>query len=295
MPIGTEMKRLTKDIASSREKRARRLGEIRDGADEARGEALSLIMGFEALRQETNRRLRKNLAHDKALRKSEARGILREAQDILRGFEASRKEASARLRRDLSQGTLVIRSEAQAIQAEAQNLTKGFRISRQELCSRLTKELHRSRVKARSEVEKLLENAQNLVKYIQTYRREAGSQLREDLAQSRASISSDVKQMQSDFRKARRAIRANLKVAATAWHELAGGKTLSKPRVTVESPDYKTRLLVAVNKYPEGITLRDAAGTLGVAPVVLGRVSKTLVDKGEIRKEGKLYFPLASK
>jgi predicted transcriptional regulator of viral defense system len=86
-----------------------------------------------------------------------------------------------------------------------------------------------------------------------------------------------------------------MKTAATAWHELAGGRTLPKARVTVESPDYKTRLLAVVNKHPEGITLRDAADTLGVAPVVLGRVSKALLDKGEIRKEGKLYFPSAGK
>jgi uncharacterized protein YicC (UPF0701 family) len=294
MGIASEMKELTCNIASSHEDRMRRIGEIKEEAKETREETQSIIMGFGALRHETGRQLRRDLAHDKANIKSQARDILSEAQDILKGFEAYRQDTNAQLRDDLSRATTVIRSEAQEIQAEAQNLIKGYRISRQKLCSKLTKELRRSRVKAKSEVEKLLGNAQSLVNNFQTSRREAGSQLKRDLAQSRANMESDVKQMQSDFRKTRRAIRAALKEARVAWQDLVRGKTLPKARVTDETPNYRTRLLAVVNEHPEGITLGDMADTLGVVPVVLARASKTLVDKGTIRKENRLYFPAAS-
>ena len=53
-------------------------------------------------------------------------------------------------------------------------------------------------------------------------------------------------------------------------------------------------MLAAVNEHPEGMTLAGIADSLGVAPVVLGRVSKSLMKKGKVRKEEKLYFPAAS-
>ena len=52
MGIATEMKELTRNIASSHEDRMRRIGEIREEVNEARGEAQDMIKGFEASRQE---------------------------------------------------------------------------------------------------------------------------------------------------------------------------------------------------------------------------------------------------
>jgi uncharacterized protein YicC (UPF0701 family) len=306
MGIATEMKKLTRNIASSHKDRWRRLDEIREEANEARGEAQSLIMGFEALHQETNQHLRSELARDKAHRKSETKGILREAQDILKGFETSRKKSNVQLRRDLSQGTAAIQSEVREIQVEAQNLIKGFHTSRQNLNSKLRKDLSSSRAKSKSEVGKLLGKAQNLVKNFQTSRREVGSQLRRDLAQSRANMVSDVSQMQSTFRKARGNIRDNLKEARVAWQGLAstipskrGGTGIPSkagvPAAREGIRDLEAEMLAAVKEHPEGINLAGIADSLGVAPVVLGRVSKSLLDKGKIRKYEKLYFPTASK
>ncbi len=305
MGIATEMKELTRNIASSHEDRMKRIGEIREEASQVRGEAQSLIIGFEASRQETSQQLRRNLARDKAHRKSETKGILREAQNILKGFEASRKETSARLRVDLSQGTTVIRSEVREILGEAQKLIKGFGASRQTVSSKLRKDLSRSRAKSKSEVTKLLGNTQSLVKGLQTSRREAGSKLREDLAQSRANIESDVKQMLGDFGKAQENARADLKEARAAWQGLASTRQTKKGGVEIppkaESPaaeekarDLEGEMLAVVNEHHEGITLADVAESLGVAPIVLGRASKSLLDKGEIRKEEKLYFPAGS-
>jgi len=305
MGIASEMKELTRNIASSHEDRMRRVGEIRGEANEVRGEAQSLVMGFEACRQETSRQLRRDLAQDKAHRTSETEGILREAQNILKGFETSRKEANIKLREDLSQGTAVIRSEVGELLGEAQKLIKGFGASRQTVNSKLRKDLSRSRAESKSEVSKLQGNAQSLIKDFQSSRKEAGSHQRRDLSQSRANIESDVKQMLSDFSKSREGIRDDLMEARTAWQGLAssmqtkiGGAEISMkaeaPVTEEESPDLEAKMLAVINEHPEGMMLADIAASLGVATIVLGRAVKSLVDKAEIRKKEKLYFSAAT-
>jgi hypothetical protein len=257
MGIATEMKELTRNIASSHKDRMERLGEIREEANEARGEAQSLIMGFEALRQETNRQLRRDLAQDKASRKSEVTGMLKD-------FEHSRREEGAQMRKELAQGVAERRSEVDGMRADAQQTIKSFRS-------------HRERM---------------------------SKQLRGDLARGKARRNSEVKEMRGDFRRTQAEVRADLKEARATWQELAstrqakrsGGEIPLKAEVPVaeeEIPNLETKMLAAVNEHPEGITLAEIADSFGVVPVVLGRVSKSLLDKGKIRKDERLYFPAA--
>lgn len=314
MTIATEMKELTRDIASSHADRMRRISEIREEANQTRGEAGSLIKSFGASRKETGHQLRRELVQDKAHRKSEAMAIIGEAQNILRGFETSRKESSTKVRKDLSRGTAERRSEVRETLEDAQKLVKGYRTSRQKLSSKLRKELNQSRTKAKSDVEELLGNAQSLVEDFQTSRKEAGSKLRRDLAQNRANRESDVNEMSDSFRRARSDVRADLTEAGAAWQELASTMRTKRARVEMpskaavaeeeiaevpvaeeESPDLETKLLTAVDGHPEGITLSQVADSLGVAPIVLGRASRSLLEKGKIRKEEKIYFPVTSK
>ena len=314
MTIGTEMKELTRDIASSHADRMKRISEIREEANQTRGEAKSLIKSLGASRKETSHQLRRELVQNKAHRKSEAMAIIREAQNILRGFETSRKESSTKLRKDLSRGTVERRSEVRETLEDAQKLVKGYRTSRQKSSSKLRKELNQSRAKAKSDVEEILGNARSLVEGFQTSRQETGSKLRRDLVQNRANRESDVKEMRDSFCRAQSDVRADLKEAGAAWQGLTGTMPAKRARVGVppkvataeevmaevpvaeeQSPDLETKLLTAVDEHSEGITLSEAAGSLGVAPIVLGRASRSLLEKGKIRKEEKVYFPVTSK
>ena len=262
MVIATEMKKITSDIASSYEDRMKRIDEIQEEASKVMRESQSLIKGFGVSRKQTGRQLRRDLNRDKAHRKSETTDILREAQNILRGFETSRQQASAQLKKELSQGKAEVRAEAKEILENAEKSIKGFHASRKKLSSELRKELSRSRSKAKSEVEELL----------------------------------------GDFCKTQADVRADLKGAQEAWQELAS--TMNSKRAKVEvSPkarvvkekvsDLETKLLEVVNKHPEGMTLAKVADSLGIAPVMLARASKSLLRKGEIRKKEKFYFPVA--
>jgi hypothetical protein len=64
------------------------------------------------------------------------------------------------------------------------------------------------------------------------------------------------------------------------------------PAAKEDPPDLETKMLAAIGEYPAGgMTLADLANTLGVAPVVLGKASRNLLEKGKINKKNKLYFP----
>jgi hypothetical protein len=304
MGIAVEMKELTRNIAASHKDRMKSIGEIREEVKGAMVEAQDMIHSFEDSRKETGRQLRRDLAGDKTNRTSKVKGILSEAQNILKNFETSQKEASVQLRKDLSRGTAARQSEVKKTLEGAQKLIRGFGKSRQNISYELRKDLGQSRTKVKSEVGELRGNAQSLIKDFQTSRREAGGQLRESLAQGRANMESDVKQVLSDFNRARGDIRADLKEARETWQGLAsnmpakrgGAKTSTKkeaPTAKEGNPDLETKMLAAINEHPEGMTLAGIADSLGVASVVLGRVSKSLIEKGEIRKEEKLYFPAA--
>jgi uncharacterized coiled-coil DUF342 family protein len=209
MGIATEMKELTKDIASSHEDRMKRIGEIREEANEVR----------------------------------------EEAQDLVSGFHTSRKRETAELRRDLARG------EAER-KTDVKKMLKGF----------------------------------------QSSRREEGTQVRKELAQGVVERRSELREMRGDFRKAQAEVRDDLREAAAAWQELANTMQAKRARPEAPVPKQKApaleaKLLAAVNEHPEGITLAEVANSLGVAFVVLGRASKSLLKKGKICKKDKFYFP----
>ncbi len=58
MGIGASMQDLTQGIASSRQDRAKRLGEIKEEASQTREEAKDLIKGFQACRKELKAELK---------------------------------------------------------------------------------------------------------------------------------------------------------------------------------------------------------------------------------------------
>jgi len=58
MGIASEMKELTRNIASSRRDRANKLGEIREETKQVRGETQNLIENFQASRKELKAELK---------------------------------------------------------------------------------------------------------------------------------------------------------------------------------------------------------------------------------------------
>jgi hypothetical protein len=52
------------------------------------------------------------------------------------------------------------------------------------------------------------------------------------------------------------------------------------------------RVLEFIERHPEGVKVGDMEEPLGVSRLRLGKVAKRLLEKGKVRKEGNIYFPL---
>ena len=104
MGIASEMKELTRNIASSHKDRRRRLGEIREEANEVREEAQDLVTGFHTSRKHETAELRRDLARGEAKRKTDVK-------KMLKGFQSSRREEGSQMHKELAQGLVERRSE----------------------------------------------------------------------------------------------------------------------------------------------------------------------------------------
>jgi len=197
---------------------------------------------------------------------------------MLTSFRNSREETAKTLGRDLAKG------RAERDSAVGEMLT-GFRKSRKETARTLGKDLADFR-KSREETAKILGK---------------------DLARGRAERNSAVEEMRADSRGARAAVIGDIHEARAAWQKptrvtkkstvetapgKAEGNAKEAPVAEEDSRDLEAKLLAAVNAHPGGITLAEVAGSMGVAPIVFGRVSRKLLNEARIRKDDKLYFPV---
>jgi len=258
MTIATGMKAITQGIVSSHEDRMKRIAEIR-------GEAQDMIKSFEDSRQETNRNLRRDLARDKA-------GMGAEVRAMRNGFRTSHKEMGLALHQGLAKHT-------QSVRGQVAKMRQEIGASHQDMSTKLKKDLAQGMRARKSEV-KGLRNG------FQATHNKIGIQLRKDLASYDHGIKSAVSGML-------RETRDDLGEARSSWQELASTIIQVKSGGAV-LPESEAKMLAAVNEHPEGVALAGIADSLGVAPVVLGRAVKSLVGKGEIRKEEKLYFPVGA-
>jgi hypothetical protein len=192
---------------------------------------------------------------------------------------------SSTLRKDLAGHTQGVKGEVAKMRGE-------LRVSQ--------KELTQGVAARKAEVKDMLGG-------FQRSRKQANTELRRELADYHRGIKSEVA-------KIRQETQSDLREASTTWQQLASTMRAKRagvrvpPKVEVpvpeeevaevpveeEAPDLEGKLLDAVREHPEGITLAEVAESLGVAPIVLGRASRKLLDEKKIRKEDKDYFPVSA-
>jgi len=56
--------------------------------------------------------------------------------------------------------------------------------------------------------------------------------------------------------------------------------------------ELEEKVLEFIERHPEGVKVGDIEEPLGVPRMRLGQVAKRLLKKGEVRKEGNIYFPI---
>ncbi len=270
MGIAAGMKDIVQDLVSSHETRIAEVKGLKKEANEMLG-------SFKASQDKMGTQLRKDLARDKA----KMRG---EVKTMRSGFQSSHKEMGLALKKDLAEHNRAVTDEAAKMRQE-------IGASHQNMSAKLRRNLAQGAATLKSKAHVIFND-------FQRSRKRASAQLRKDLASYDHSIKSEVSGMRQETL-------GDLREARTAWQGLAstmpakrsGAEILPKAEAPVakeEIPYLEAKLLAAVNKHPAGMTLTEIADSLGVALVVLGRTVKSLVDKAEIRKEEKLYFPVSA-
>lgn len=299
MAIASGMRELTRDIASSRKDRAERIEDLREVTGELTRETMRQLRSLRAARRQEGDELQQTLARDRGERTAEVGSMLRDARQHLDGYVASHHNDTIRMRRSLKKGT-------SARKAEVGQMTRDARQHRQHLGVMLRNELGKATASRKSGVTDLLESASGLVQGFQARRKTTGGELRKGLSQSRADTAAAVRELRAGFHEAQEAVAKDLKEASAAWKGLsrptparsatirraAKEKKTDVPVGEEKAADLETQLLAAIKEHPEGIPLSAVAESLGVASIVLGRASKSLIDGAKIRKEDKLYFPI---
>jgi len=271
MGIAAGMKDIVQDIVSSRDARVTEVKGLKQEANEMLG-------SFEASHKKMGAQLRRELADNKA---KMGAGV----KAMRSGFQSSRKEMSSALKKDLAEHT-------QAVRGEVARLRQEIGASHQNMSAKLRKNLAQGEAARKSEVHVMLNDFQRA-------HNQMGTQLRKELANNDRGIKSEVAGMRQETK-------SDLGEARTVWQELTRGVKKAAAKATPkvvraevektalkqeETPDLEAKLLAAIKKHPEGITLTEVAESLGVAPVVFGRVSRKLLGEGKIRKEDMAYFP----
>jgi len=270
MAITPGMKDIVQDIVSSHDVRAAELGKSKD-------EVKEMLGSFDASHKKMGTQLRGDLAQDKAKVKSKVKAMRN-------GFQTEHKEMHSALRKDLAGYSETIRGETAKMRQET-------RATHKEMSAELEKSLTEGVATRRSEVKSMRND-------FHSSHKQTSAQLRKELADYDQGIKSEVAGKRQETK-------ADLKEARAAWQGMAQAMEAKRagvkvpPKVEVPAaeekiPDLEAKLLAAVRKHPMGITLAEVAESLGVVPVVLGRASRSLLERGLIRKEEKLYFPVAS-
>jgi hypothetical protein len=305
MGIATGMKELTQDILSSSERRAEELTRIKGETSTLRQEAVDMVRDFSISRGETSRQLRRELAQSNTDRRKEVIQSRKDAQRLIQGFHDSRRESADQLRKELTQGSKLLVQNEKKRKQEVGMMLDAFQGSREETGNELRKDLAEGKVKMKLEVKETLADAKALINSYQSSRRTMGAQLKDDLGKDRDERKSDVEGMRHGFRKAQAEVQADLKTASDAWRGMGSAirpktaKSKTMPQTKAKSPaeiapDLKEKLLSIVNQHVGGITLSEAAETLGLATIALGKAAKVLLEQGKVRKEEKIYFPVTT-
>jgi predicted nucleic acid-binding Zn ribbon protein len=284
MGIATGMRHIVRDITSSTNARMADVKGIKKDTKEMLG-------SFKASQDKMNARLNKNLAHDKA-------EMVTGVKAMQNRFRTSHKEMGASLKHDLAE-------HSQRVGGAVAKMRQDIGTAHQDMSERLKKNLSSGAAALKSETNNMLDGFRRSQK-------QQGTQLKKELAAHNRGIKSEVSGMRQEMK-------SDMKQARTAWQGLgtarkaksAAVKAPSKASAPVPTnptapvpikaaapvPDggtsnLETKMLSTIVEYPAGgINLKDIAGILGVAPVVLGKASTSLIKRGKIRRQNKVYFP----
>jgi Sec-independent protein translocase protein TatA len=283
MGIADSMKEITEDIITSYDVRVKAVGDL--AADTRK-----TLEGFAKERKKMSKEQAKNLADFTG-------GLSKGVEDMLKEFQREHKQMS--------------NEQAKSLADFVNNLIKdvGSMVNRfQRERSTMSKELKNKLAKEVKEIETYVKKR---LKEFDGAHTEMSEALKMSLAKYAGDLAGSVKKLLGEYA-------ADMKKAANAWQGMSktlgrskkGGTAISKAEAKVKVRPVKEaeeeeeeevalpemgleeRVLEFIERHPEGVRVSDMEDPLGVARTRLGVIAKRLLEEGNVRKEGNLYFPL---
>lgn len=308
MGIASDMKNLSEDIVSSYDVRVKAIGILVNNVHRT-------LKGFSTDR--------KKMANEqvKAL-KDFVNELSNSVGNMIEGIQKGHKEMADKLKADLAKGeeerlkgeeerlkdfkTMMadIQKAVKEIETYVKNKLKEFSDAHADMSEELKKELAKYVNDLVNTTKELMGNNKKLMGNIQARQKERNAEVA-DLLEA--------------FKTEREKMAANWQALTANWQALTAKmakKRGIKPEVEVEvkvrpveevveevveeakeeevPPEIslEERVLDFIERHPEGVRVGNMEEPLGVTKLRLGKIAKSLLNEGKVRKEDNLYFPL---
>jgi len=255
--------------------------------------------------------------------------LARDTQNMLKGFQGEQKKMAAELRRTLEQGEADRLKASESLKNEIQAEQKNRNKAVADLLEKFAKdhedmaaELRRTLEQGEADRLKASESLKNEIQAEQKNRNKAVADLLEKFAKDHEDVADELRKtlkegevvrlkevlnLLQEFKTEREKMSANWQTLTVAMANKRG----IKPRVEAEvkvrpveeaieemkeevtpKMDLEEKVLEFINRHPEGVKVGDMEEPLGVTRMRLGQIAKRLLKKGDVRREGNIYFPL---
>jgi len=234
---------------------------------------------------EDTKKLAEDILASYDLRVKEIRKLAKDTQNTLKGFQGEQKDMAAELRKTFEQ------EEADRLKAEADRLKASWSMKN---------EIQAEQKNRNKAVADLLE------KFAKDHE-DMAAELRKTLKEGEVVRLKEVLDLLQEFKTEREKMAANWQALTAA---MAKRRSI-KPKVEAEvkarpveeaieemeeevtpEMDLEEKVLEFIERHPEGVKVGDMEEPLGVTRMRLGQVAKRLLKKGDVRREGNIYFPL---
>jgi len=168
---------------------------------------------------------------------------------------------------------------------DTQNMLKGFQGEQKDMAAELRSTLE----KGEADRLKASESLKNEIQAEQENRNKAVADLLEEFKTEREKMAANWQALTATMvnkRGIKPRVEAEVKVRPVeeAIEEM---KEEVAPKM-----DLDEKVLEFINRNPEGVKVGDMEEPLGVTRMRLGQIAKRLLKKGDVRREGNIYFPL---
>ena len=236
------------------------------------------------------------------LRVKEIRKLEKDTQSMLKEFQGEQKDMAAKLKKTLEQGEAdrikasgSLKSEIQAEQEkrnkEVADLLEKFAKDHEDMAEQLKKifkQAEADRLKAEADRMEAFASLKNEIQAEQKNRNKAVADLLKELKTEREKMSASWQTLTAAMSKRRSGkptMEAEVKVRPVK-------EAIEETKEVASGIGLEEKVLEFIERHPEGAKVGDIEEPLGVQRMRLGQVAKRLLNKGKVRREENIYFPL---